>query len=118
MVDVDVDIQHAGMVEEQLQDGEHDVVDVAETRGLGFLGVVQPAGPVDGHLRLVRGEFARGVEGGARVEGGVLVEPVEDGTVFADVEGFTAGLGVFGARVEGGCAGGGDVLAAPFEREG
>ena len=104
MVDVDVDIEHAGMMEEQLQDGEHDVVDVAEPRGLGLLGVVQPAGPVDGDLRLVRGEFARGVEGGAGVEGGVLVESVEDGTVFADVERFPARLGEVGAGVEGGCA--------------
>lgn len=38
---------------EQLEDGQDDVVDVAETRGLGLLGVVESAGPVDGDVCLL-----------------------------------------------------------------
>lgn len=38
---------------EQLEDGEDDVVDVAETRGLGLLGVVESSGPVDGDVCLL-----------------------------------------------------------------
>jgi hypothetical protein len=40
VVDVDVDVQHARVHLEQLQDGQHDVVHVAEARGLALLGVV------------------------------------------------------------------------------
>ena len=35
---------------EQLQDGQHDVVDVAEARGLRLLRVVQTSRPVHTHL--------------------------------------------------------------------
>lgn len=34
VVDVDVDVQHTRVVFEQLQDGQHQVVDVAEARRL------------------------------------------------------------------------------------
>lgn len=85
VVDVDVDVQDARVVAQELQDGEDDVVDVAEARGFGFLGVVEPAGPIDCDAGLVVDEFARGVDGGAGVEGTVAVEAVEDGTVVANV---------------------------------
>lgn len=52
MVDVDVDVQHALVELQQLQDAEHDVVDVAEAAGLGLLRVVQAPGPVDGDVGL------------------------------------------------------------------
>ena len=55
--------------------------------------MVQPAGPVDGDLGLVVGQFSGRVERGAGVEGGVGVEAVEDGAVFADVEGVRFGFG-------------------------
>lgn len=85
VVDVDVDVQDARVVAQELEDGEDDVVDVAEAGGLGFLGVVEPAGPVDRDAGLVIDEFARGVDGSAGVEGTVAVEAVKDGTVVADV---------------------------------
>ena len=46
VVDVDVDIEHAGVDLEELEDREHDVVDVAEPLRLVLLRVVQPARPV------------------------------------------------------------------------
>ena len=36
VVDVDVDVEDPLVVLEQLEDGQHDVVDVAETRGLSI----------------------------------------------------------------------------------
>ena len=47
--------------------------------------MVEATRPVDGDLRLVGGQFSSGVEGGASVEGGILVEAFEDGAVVADV---------------------------------
>ena len=47
VVDVDVDVEDARVVAEELQDGEYDVVDVAEAGCFGLFGVVQAAGPVD-----------------------------------------------------------------------
>lgn len=38
---------------EQLEDGQDDVVDVAETRGLRLLGVVESTSPVDGDICLL-----------------------------------------------------------------
>lgn len=42
---------------EQLQDGEDNVVDVAETRGLRLLGVVESASPIDGNVGLLLVQF-------------------------------------------------------------
>ena len=55
VVHVDVDVQDARVDLEQLEDGQHDVVDVAEAGRLRLLGVVQPPGPVDGHVSSRRG---------------------------------------------------------------
>jgi hypothetical protein len=46
VVDVDVDVEHARVRAEELEDRQDDVVDVAEARGLALFRVVQPAGPV------------------------------------------------------------------------
>jgi hypothetical protein len=86
VVDVDVDVEHALVVLEQLEDAEHAVVHVAEARGLALLGVVQAAGPVDADVGLLAVE-ARGAADRAR--GGDLAEleeAVEDGAVLAHVE--------------------------------
>ena len=91
VVHVDVDVQHAGVVAQELQDGEHDIVDVAEAGGFGLLGVVQAAGPVDRDEGLVVRQLAGRVEGGAGVERGVGVQAVEDGAVVADVEAVVVG---------------------------
>jgi hypothetical protein len=40
MVDVNVDIQHPSVRLQQLQDGQHNIVDVAKSTGFSFLGVV------------------------------------------------------------------------------
>ena len=68
-----------------MQDGEDNVVNVAEAGRFGFFGVVQATGPVDGDVGLVVCEFAGGVKGGAGVERAVVVKAVEDGAVITHV---------------------------------
>ena len=73
------------VVLEELEDGEDDVIDIAEAGGLALLGVVEPAGPVDGDVVAVV-ELDGAPNGSPRVGLAEAVEPVEDGAVLADVE--------------------------------
>ena len=50
MVDVYIDVEDSLVVLEQLEDGQHDVIDVAEATGLVLFGVVQATGPVYRYL--------------------------------------------------------------------
>ena len=50
MVNIYVNIQHSRVVLEQLQNGNDNVVDVAESRGLKLFSMVQPSRPIDGHI--------------------------------------------------------------------
>jgi len=59
VVDINVDVQHAAVVLEHLEDGQHDVVDVAEARGLLLARVVQPARPADGNIARAVAQFGR-----------------------------------------------------------
>ena len=90
---------------EELENAEHDVVDVAKSRGLGLLRVVEPTGPVERDIGVAAVELYGGADGAT---GGGLTESeetVEDGTVLADVEALeVAGEGVFGESL--GCDGG------------
>ena len=91
VVDVDVNVHDARVVAEELQDTEHDIVDVAEATGLGLFGVVQATGPIDCDFGLVVAELARGIDCATSVQGTVIVESIEDGAIGAEVE---AGDGV------------------------
>mmetsp|Transcript_34168 Transcript_34168/g.89845 ORF Transcript_34168/g.89845 Transcript_34168/m.89845 type:complete len:341 (+) Transcript_34168:415-1437(+) len=51
VVDVDVDVQHAHVDLEELEDGEHDVVHVAEAARLAGLGMVHAPRPVQHNVR-------------------------------------------------------------------
>eukprot|EP00962_Isochrysis_galbana_P009153 scaffold2549_cov108-Isochrysis_galbana.AAC.10 len=81
VVDVNVQVEHAGVVLEHVEDGQHNVVDVAEARRLGPLGVMQPPSPVDAHVRGARVETQRTVDRAPRVKPAVVVQAVEDGAV-------------------------------------
>lgn len=89
------------MVFEELEDGEDDIIDVAESGGLALLGVVEAAGPVDGDVVAVveLDGAAYGAAGVGLAEG---VETVEDGAVLADVEALEgADLVLLGLRGDG-----------------
>ena len=70
---------------EQLEYGEHDVVDVAEARRLALLLMVEAAGPVDCDVVAVV-ELDGPADGGACVGLAEAVEAIKDGAVLADVE--------------------------------
>ena len=81
VVDDDVDVQHALVQLEQLEDGDHDVIDVTEAASLELLGVVESARPVDGDVALLRAQLLRGLQGGASVARTKLVQALEHGAV-------------------------------------
>lgn len=67
VVDIDVDVEDSGMIEEELQNGKDDIVNVAESAGFSLFGMVQTAGPINGDVRLIVSEFARSVERGTGI---------------------------------------------------
>lgn len=73
------------MTLEELEDCKDDVVDVAESRCLTLLGVVEPAGPVDGDIMSVI-ELNGATDGAACVGLAEGVETIEYGAVLANVE--------------------------------
>ena len=50
VVDVDINVENPLVVFQQLQDGQDNVVDVAEAGSLALLGVMQTSGPIDGDV--------------------------------------------------------------------
>mmetsp|Transcript_13840 Transcript_13840/g.20391 ORF Transcript_13840/g.20391 Transcript_13840/m.20391 type:complete len:270 (-) Transcript_13840:71-880(-) len=69
VVDVDVQVHHPLVLLEQLQAGEHAVVDVAEPAGLALLGVVQAPRPVHHQVAvpLVQAGTATNTAGGVEL---------------------------------------------------
>jgi hypothetical protein len=86
VVDVDVDVEHALVRLEELEDREDDVVDVAKARGFVLLGVVQAPRPVDDGVRLLVVELDRAAHGPAGVDLAEVEEAVEDGAILGAVE--------------------------------
>ena len=74
VVDVDIDVEHPLVVLEQLQDGQHDVVDVAEAAGLALLGVMKTSRPVDCNVRRLLVEFHGACHGAATTQLAKLVQ--------------------------------------------
>lgn len=68
MVHVNVDVEDAGVMPQEFEDAEDNVVDVAEARGFALLGVVQAARPIEGNVGLARVETS-GATCGRRSEG-------------------------------------------------
>mmetsp|Transcript_30866 Transcript_30866/g.106707 ORF Transcript_30866/g.106707 Transcript_30866/m.106707 type:complete len:392 (+) Transcript_30866:254-1429(+) len=88
VVDVDVDVEDARVVLQQLQNRQDDVVDVTKTRSLRLFRVVEASRPIDGNVGIAGVELRRAVERGSRVHGAKLEDAVVDGAVrlLADVE--------------------------------
>ncbi len=82
---------------EKLENVEHDVVDVARSRGLELLRMVEPTGPVELDLGVVAVKLYSGADGATSGSLTKSEETVEDRTVLADVETLeVVGEGVFG----------------------
>ena len=86
------------VVLEQLQDGQHQVVDVAEAGGLGLFRVVQPPGPVDRDVAQPVVEPDRALDRGGRVGPAKVPEPREGRAVLVEVEAGQGRLGRLARR--------------------
>ena len=71
---------------EQLQDGQHDVVDVAEARGLRLLRVVQTSRPVQHDVGETLVQSTGAADGPRTVGSDVVEQTIEDGTVLSHVD--------------------------------
>jgi hypothetical protein len=86
VVDIDVNVEDAGVVAEQLKNCEYDVVDVAEATCFCLFSVMQAAGPVYSDIGLIGGKLASSVDRCAGVEGTVIKKAVKDGAVVTHAE--------------------------------
>ena len=86
MVDVNIDIENACMALEQLEDGEYDVIDIAEPTSFSLLGVVQAAGPIDSDVAQAVVEAGGALERSAGVDAAELVQVVEEWAVLTEIE--------------------------------
>ena len=71
---------------QKLQNREHDVVHVAETRRFGLLRVVKTAGPIDHDVRQTLVQATGATDGARAVRANVVEEAIEDRTVITDID--------------------------------
>ena len=81
VVDINVYVENPGVILEQLQDGDNDIV--AESTRLELLGVMEAARPVDGNLALLVAKVLCCFEGSSGVAGTEHVQALD---VFLTVE--------------------------------
>ena len=93
VVNVDVDVENARVPFQEFENGDDDVVHVAESGRFVLLRVVKSARPIDGDVRRVGVQFHGAVERTARRNGAEVEKTGEYGTIFADVE-FRQRVGV------------------------
>ena len=85
MMNINIDIQDSLVHFQQFKYGQHDIVDIAEATGLGLLGVMKPARPVDDRLVRLLVQHFSGHDFGAGVGATVLVEIVNDRAVVSEI---------------------------------
>jgi hypothetical protein len=85
VVDVYVDVHNARVVLQELENRQHEVVDVTETGGFAFLRVMQPAGPVHGDVAEAVVQAHGAVDGTAGVQLAEVEQTVEYRAVLAEV---------------------------------
>eukprot|EP00967_Tisochrysis_lutea_P076162 scaffold102907_cov34-Tisochrysis_lutea.AAC.1 len=93
MVDVDVEIEHARVVLQQMQDSKHNVIDVAEPGCLGSLRMVQPACPIDGNVGRACIKSHGTIDRTSRIQATIVVQPIKHRAVIAWLEQGTRGMG-------------------------
>lgn len=84
---------------EKFKNAENNVVNIAKPGGLGLLGVVQAAGPINGDIGVAAVEADGGADGAAGGGAAEVEEAVEDGAILADVEALElaeVGVGILG----------------------
>mmetsp|Transcript_26101 Transcript_26101/g.51223 ORF Transcript_26101/g.51223 Transcript_26101/m.51223 type:complete len:312 (-) Transcript_26101:411-1346(-) len=86
MVDVDVDVHHPGVVFQELQDAQDNVVEIAEPGGLTLLGMVQTPRPVYGDVCVSPVQEIRSVDRGPRTRSLKFKQALKNRTVVTDTE--------------------------------
>ena len=86
VMDVYVDVNDALMIFKKFENGDDDVVDVAETRRLGLFGVMKSSGPVDGDVGLLFVQFHSPGDGTTRRNLAELIQSIEYRTILSHVE--------------------------------
>mmetsp|Transcript_4330 Transcript_4330/g.13090 ORF Transcript_4330/g.13090 Transcript_4330/m.13090 type:complete len:341 (+) Transcript_4330:459-1481(+) len=81
VVNINVDVQNPRKVLEELQNRKHDIVDVAESRGLRLLRVMKSTGPVDRYVCGARHELAHAVNRAGGILLAELVQAIKERTV-------------------------------------
>lgn len=85
VMDVNINVEYAWMVKEELEYGKNDVIDVAKARCSSLLSVMQSAGPVNCNVGLMVGELTSSVKRRSSVGRAVLVEAIEYGAVISSI---------------------------------
>merc|ERR1719409_2080736 len=87
-MNIDINVQHTLVDPEELQDREDNVVDVAEARRFGLLGMMQPSGPINRDVGRAIVELAGTTEGATRRDLAELEESIENRAIrlFPNIE--------------------------------
>ena len=90
VVNINVNVEHALVVFEQLKNREHDIIDVAESTRFALLRVMQSSCPVDDVIIVSMVESNGTTHRSPRVQLAKVKESIEDGAVIsdADIEAF------------------------------
>ena len=91
VMNVDINVKHSLVVSQQLEDGEDDVVGVAEAAALGLFGVVQTAGPVDRYVRHAAIQLPCARHAASAIELAEVIQSFEDRAVSVHSEFCEAG---------------------------
>jgi len=62
VVNINIDVEYARVVKQELEYSDNNVIDVAKARCFGLLGVMKTPGPVDCNIGLVVGELSSSVK--------------------------------------------------------
>ena len=81
MMNINVNVEDSIVVLEEFEDRNHDVIDEAEPTCLLFLGMVEPPGPVDTHIRHSVVEHDCGIDAAPCRDLGQIKHPREGWTV-------------------------------------
>ena len=86
VMDVYVDVNDTLVIFKKFENGDDDIIDVAETRRLGLFGVMKSSGPVDGDVGLLFVQFHSPGDGTSRRDLAELVQSIENRTILTHVE--------------------------------
>mmetsp|Transcript_441 Transcript_441/g.689 ORF Transcript_441/g.689 Transcript_441/m.689 type:complete len:359 (-) Transcript_441:54-1130(-) len=81
VMDINVNVEDAGVDFEQFQNGQDNVIDITKTARFGLFGVMQAPTPVDGHVALSLRQLNSAIEGSTGTEGTEFEDAIKDGTI-------------------------------------